>query len=513
MNALFCVKKQSLDPTSALSTEEVLRAFNNTSDLDEIREAVTNAEDRIYASWASVDVRDRDGERIDIQDIIDDQEVLLRRGGPISDSHTNAIVGKTMAYKVLTHPKSNTLGVMHLNRIFSDNPADDLVWKETVSGERKGSSVGGISLQDRFEIEPDTGEMTRVRENFRQYETANVEDPSNPLSLHEAVSAVAKSYKGNKLVKISAAEAVVLKGVLDRVQKPEELDRMVEAILANPDFKPQEGRTREESAFAIAQSQLGKPVEKQENLYGPHEHSTDNPEGLHTHPENNPELEAPVTAKKSDGVIKENDNTTVYESNSVTKKEGLKMDSEVTKRFEGIEKSLGDISKALVALAPTDEENKEAVAAANEEEPKDLVQKQEEDEKKKEEEKVDKEEDEDKDKVEKEEAAGDIAGLQGKDKPDNPDPDAPNDNDVIKGLQDKLKAQDGKLEKIQKDMVAVQKSTTERPTYESEATKVMKKFSDENSSMAMDIATGKVTKNWQQIHKIGRDLNAGRPAF
>lgn len=39
---------------------------------------------------------------------------------------------------------------------------------------------------------------------------------------------------------------------------PKDLDDCVQAIITNPDFKPQEGKTKEESAYAICQEKLGK---------------------------------------------------------------------------------------------------------------------------------------------------------------------------------------------------------------------------------------------------------------
>lgn len=180
------------------SLQQVVDTFLTTDDLESIKAVVERAEDRVYVSWASVDVRDRDGEKIPIDDVIRDQDVLLRRNGPITDEHTNAVVGQTLAYKVLQHPETGKVGVLHLNRIFADNDMDNIVWQETQEGKRTGSSVGGYSLRSAFEKDADTGMMTRIREDFHQYETANVRRPSNPWALNEAVSIVAKSASVQK---------------------------------------------------------------------------------------------------------------------------------------------------------------------------------------------------------------------------------------------------------------------------------------------------------------------------
>lgn len=187
-NVLFVTKKNG-----ELSTDEVMRVFDSTDDLDTIKAAVEKAKDRVYASWASVDARDRAGEKIPIADIIKEQETLLSRNGPITDEHSNRVVGQTLSFKVLTNPDSGTIGVLHLNKIFTDNAVDDNVWQETQSGKRKGSSVGGINEGERVELDRATGQESVILENFSQLETANVENPCNPFATHEAVSAVAKS--------------------------------------------------------------------------------------------------------------------------------------------------------------------------------------------------------------------------------------------------------------------------------------------------------------------------------
>lgn len=174
-----------------MSTAQILQVFRESEDLDEIKAAVEQAQDRLYTSWASVQARDNAKELIPIEEVIAQQDILLNRAGPISDMHTNKIVGRTLAYKVLEHPTTKTLGVLHLNKIYNDNPVDHQVWKEIQNGERTGSSVGGLNTGDAFEMYD--GKMTKVLTGFHQYETASVDNPCNPFATNTAVSAVAKA--------------------------------------------------------------------------------------------------------------------------------------------------------------------------------------------------------------------------------------------------------------------------------------------------------------------------------
>lgn len=192
---ILYIKKQ--DNSSSFDQNYVINVFENSNSLADIKTTVENAEDRLYVSWASVDIRDNAGEKIPIDEVINQQEMLIRRNGPITDNHTNKIVGQTLAYKVMMHPKSNTLGVLHLDKIFNDNNLDAKVWGEIVTGKRTGSSVGGFNEDTSFEVERN-GEPTRILGGFSQLETASVYKPCNPLALNEAFSVVAKSECANK---------------------------------------------------------------------------------------------------------------------------------------------------------------------------------------------------------------------------------------------------------------------------------------------------------------------------
>jgi len=190
---ILFIKKQLENDLKPLSTDEVLLIFETTDDLSIIKNAVEMAEERLYVSWGSVETKDKAGELIPIDSLVQQQETLLKRGGSITDQHSNRVVGKTCAYKVLEHPKSGTLGVLNLNKIYDDNSLDTKVWGEIVSGERKGSSVGGINEGLPTIGRDEAGNPVKVLGSFQQMETATVFDPCNPLALNEAFSVVAKS--------------------------------------------------------------------------------------------------------------------------------------------------------------------------------------------------------------------------------------------------------------------------------------------------------------------------------
>ncbi|RME52497.1 hypothetical protein D6783_04560 [Candidatus Woesearchaeota archaeon] len=203
---------------NGLETWEVIKIFRESNDLEEIKKAVENAKDRLYATFSTVDVRDKEGEKIPIEEAIEQQKAQMERGGVVTDMHSNDIVGRTLAWKVMPHPATNgRLGILQLNKIYSGTDYLDQVWKEIQEGKRTGSSLGGRNKD--VEIVVEDGLPTRVLRGFEHYETATVYSPANQLALNQAVSAVAKSTKATPSQIDDAIQALQLlkKGL---VQKP-----------------------------------------------------------------------------------------------------------------------------------------------------------------------------------------------------------------------------------------------------------------------------------------------------
>lgn len=514
MNKIIYVGKKE----GYLSTPEMVTIFENSEDMGEIKSAVNRTEDRIYLSWASVEARDLAGELIPIEDVISQQQTLIERNGPITDEHSNRVVGQTIAYKVMEHPKSGTMGVLHLNRIFDHNEIDDTVWSEIVSGERKGSSVGGYNTDMSFKREED-GENTKVLEDFHQFETASVREPCNPLALNEAFSVVAKSavskaeYQGRKvelnkpfrlsgeekkfgvyvqngdkvkLVKFGDSDMeikrddkearenfrsrhscnekndkttpgywscrmwdddVTVSELLEKqyenyVTKPAKLDRCVEGIMSDPEFKPTDGRSKEESAYAICTAQLEKSVT---NIKNKNSEQT---------------MESSNTTKTGDNMTEDN-----------VEKSTL---SEISETLKGIDARLSKLEKA-------EEEEKEEETMKEDEMEEEKGYKK-------------KEMEEEEDPVEKENASSDIEGSKGKETPETPVVEDSNDKDVYKAEISELKKS---IEELKKGQVV--KAETPHPGSYSE---VQKKV----SGLAMDIATGKKRMPWAEVHKTVQEM-------
>ena len=478
VKVLFVTKQ---DQKRTLSEDELIKIFEDNDNLDIIKTAVEEAKDRIFCSWATVEMKDKAGELIPVEDVIKQQDVLMERNAPITDEHSNRVIGQTLAWKVLEHPMSKTLGVLHLNKIFNHNEFDDQVWGEIQSGKRTGSSIGGFNTSESYQKDNVTNSDAKVLHGFHQFETASVFDPCNPLALNEAVSVIAKSNKatgpgGHKpdgTGPYGRGEGPG-KGRADgsgMVDKPAELDRCVAALMEDPDFKPRDpSQTKEEAAYAVCQAQLTKT----------------NPQFVST------EAFLDELNSKLDNVINKFTVNKTMDS-KINKGENMKSDK-IMDKLESISKGVEANSKRLAALEKQDEEEEEEAKEETEKQedevkPEEMEEKQEEEEEEtpKEEEKT----------VEKEEAASDIPGEKGKEEPESPEPDQPSDKDVFKK---DINAVHKELADIKKKMTST--LNTGRPGSDLNFIKKAEKA----SKLAMELGSGTKRMSWMEVNKSIRDM-------
>lgn len=432
-------------------TEEVLQLFENSDDMEEIKSSVENAAERLLVTWASVDIKDKAGEKIPIEDIIEQQETLLKRNGPVSDTHTNKIIGQTIAFKVLEHPKSKTLGVLHLQRFFDDYDIDNQIWSEIVSGERTGSSVGGYRQGVKQGYDEVTDEPVVELQDFTQLETASVVDPCNPLALNEAFSVVAKSNS----TKVSETYAG--------------FDTLKECIEANEGVEDDPKSYCEMKMETVKTIQICVPC--------------------------NSEKEETVINKQSD-----KDNITMDSKKNI---EGDNMKKDVIKTISEMATAINKIAADVTLLKKQAEEEPEPVEEKKQdEEPEEVVveepeevqekktSKADDDEDKEDEEEVDKEDDDDDDEVDKEEAASDIDGESDAGSPEPVKPEDSNEEDSFKELEKKM---------VAKINAAVKKATTPHPG----ALDVNK--ANKFANLPLDIAMGEKKISFKEANKLYSD--------
>lgn len=449
MRKILFIRKQ--DQNLQFDTDELIKIFEGTDDLGIIKDNVEKAKDRLFCSWATVEMKDKAGELIPVDDVVKQQDTLLERNGPITDEHTNRVIGQTLAWKVLEHPMSKTLGVLHLNKIFNHNDFDDQVWKEIQSGERTGSSIGGFNTSESMGKDTVTNSNAMVLHGFKQFETASVFDPCNPLALNEAVSVVAKSSSS--------------KGCDEdkRKESKKEADLGISAGQPNSPLSTETTEYKEVEEMEKNKNFTAQVVMTEEGFK---------------------QLDA-----KLDNVINKFD--TKQDSKSIHKEGENMEENKILKKLDQISKGIDANSKRLDSLEKVDEEEK----PKEEDKPEEPVEKQEEEEKPKEEEE-DMVDEADKS-INKESVAGDIPGESGKEEPESPEPDQPSDKDVFKK---EISSVHKELKELKKQMTS--RVNTGRPGANIDFINKAEKA----SAIAMDLATGNKKMTWMDIHKSVRDL-------
>lgn len=234
---------------------------------------ILNDEDRLFKSWGSVEIKDKQGEIIPIDEFKKIMLVMMKRGGVIIDSHSNRPVGNLLNYEF--KEKNGKDGLLLTGQVFSDYESDDVVWDNVKSGNYKGMSFGGMNKEKSYNSKENADVLTELS----GFEFSLVEEPANPEALMEEVNLVAKSdvKKGPRCMSLLEERGLskeeshdicyaddIEEGkresmVKSDINKPEKLDRCVADLMADPDFKPKNSsQTKEQAAFAVCTESLEK---------------------------------------------------------------------------------------------------------------------------------------------------------------------------------------------------------------------------------------------------------------
>lgn len=152
---------------------------------------VVDDDERKFAGWATVEVVDRQGEVLNIDDVTKIMDVIMKRGGAIIDSHTNRVVGKLLNWQKTLHPMTQKDAIRVTGMIFKDYVIDNVVWDKIKEKIYKGLSFGGSSLKKIPSIEG--GRPIETLRQLEGYEISVCENPANPHALIDDINMLAKS--------------------------------------------------------------------------------------------------------------------------------------------------------------------------------------------------------------------------------------------------------------------------------------------------------------------------------
>ena len=144
-----------------------------------------HTDDRFFEGYLTVEMKDRQGEITVVDELYKCLPIWMDRGAPITDTHSNRVVGKginfmktTFESEGVTYPAIKITGKIHKNY-----ELDASIWDKIKSGEYKGLSFGGATKTDRSPKVMKDGSIAYELKDLEHYEVAVCRDPAVPLAL------------------------------------------------------------------------------------------------------------------------------------------------------------------------------------------------------------------------------------------------------------------------------------------------------------------------------------------
>jgi len=153
-------------------------------------------DDRFFEGLLTVEMKDKQGEITIVDELYKVLPVWMDRGAPITDTHSNRVVGKGINYsKTETQDAEGNVypAIKITGKIHKDYELDDDIWSKIKSGEYKGLSFGGATKADREPVKMKDGSIAYALTDLEHYEVAVCEDPAVPLALITTTTPLGKA--------------------------------------------------------------------------------------------------------------------------------------------------------------------------------------------------------------------------------------------------------------------------------------------------------------------------------
>jgi hypothetical protein len=169
--------------------------------------------ERFFEGYLTVEMKDRQGEITVVDELYKCLPIWMDRGAPITDTHSNRVVGKginfmktTVESEGVTYPAIKITGKIH-----KDYELDADIWEKIKSGEYKGLSFGGATKSNRTPKVMKDGSIAYELKDLEHYEVAVCRDPAVPLALITDYNPLAKALTngediGNGKMKIKCGK-------------------------------------------------------------------------------------------------------------------------------------------------------------------------------------------------------------------------------------------------------------------------------------------------------------------
>ena len=155
---------------------------------------------RFFEGYLTVQVKDKQGEITIVDELIKVLPIWMDRGAPISDTHSNRIIGKGISYAKTIYKSAEGIeypAIKITGKIHKDYHLDNEIWDKIKSGEYKGLSFGGATKANRTPKVMKDGSVAYELKSLEHYEVAVCKDPAVPLALITDYNPLAKAITDN----------------------------------------------------------------------------------------------------------------------------------------------------------------------------------------------------------------------------------------------------------------------------------------------------------------------------
>tara|TARA_R100000808_G_scaffold9877_1_gene26798 strand:- start:13395 stop:15308 length:1914 start_codon:yes stop_codon:yes gene_type:complete len=155
------------------------------------------SDERYFEGLLTVEMKDKQGEITIVDELYKVLPVWMDRGAPISDTHSNRIIGKGINYAktVVKNDKGEELPAIKITgKIFKNYQLDNVIWDKIKNKEYKGLSFGGATRTNRAPIVMKDGSIAYALKDLEHYEVAVCKDPAVPMALITDVNQIAKAH-------------------------------------------------------------------------------------------------------------------------------------------------------------------------------------------------------------------------------------------------------------------------------------------------------------------------------
>lgn len=232
---------------------------------------VADDERRIFEGYLTVQVVDKQNEITVVEELMKVMPIWMKRKAPISDSHSNRIVGQGLEYEQRVFRDDRTgeefPAIWIKAEIFKDYELDNIIWDRIRTKEYKGLSFGGATKSHKIPQVQKDGRIAFALKDLEQYEVAVCKEPACNLALitrhNELAKAMTDSYtdRGEDMcIQCDKFGCIVTKQVSDIIErehellgeKPDKKERKVHEELRE-EFKKGEMSTLEEISKGLIQ--------------------------------------------------------------------------------------------------------------------------------------------------------------------------------------------------------------------------------------------------------------------